>query len=87
MPSPTSSSHKGTKATASSPNKQTSRPPPQPAKRPANWVAKHDAFIREQAHNGEDAESIRILFEVEYPGVIVSKAWVLERMKATVVGR
>ncbi|KIW93147.1 uncharacterized protein Z519_05752 [Cladophialophora bantiana CBS 173.52] len=86
MPSPTSSSHRDTKAPASSPDKQTSRPPPQPAKRPANWVAQHDAFIREQARNGEDAESIRILFEVEYPGVIVSKAWVLERMKVIVVG-
>ncbi|KIW76650.1 hypothetical protein Z517_09094 [Fonsecaea pedrosoi CBS 271.37] len=55
----------------------------QPPKRPANWTPRHDAFIREQARNGEDAESIRILFEVEYPGVSVSKAWVVERIKVT----
>ncbi|OAG41285.1 hypothetical protein AYO21_04448 [Fonsecaea monophora] len=55
----------------------------QPPKRPAKWTPRHDAFIREQARNGEDAESIRILFEVEYPGVSVSKAWVVERIKVT----
>ncbi|OAL36736.1 hypothetical protein AYO20_04068 [Fonsecaea nubica] len=55
----------------------------QPPKRPADWTPRHDAFIREQARNGEDAESIRILFEVEYPGVSVSEAWVVERIKVT----
>ncbi|OAP54649.1 hypothetical protein AYL99_11097 [Fonsecaea erecta] len=57
-------------------------------KRPATWTAQHDAFVREQARNGEDAESIRILFEVEFPAVVgVSKAWVRERMGSVVVAR
>ncbi|OQV10266.1 hypothetical protein CLAIMM_14290 [Cladophialophora immunda] len=62
------------------PSSSSTHPPA--AKRPANWTPTHDAFIRDQARNGEDAESIRILFEVEYPGVNVSKAWVVERMGA-----
>ncbi|KAJ9613992.1 hypothetical protein H2200_002128 [Cladophialophora chaetospira] len=49
--------------------------------RPLNWTSQHDAFVREKARHGEDAESIRILFEVEFPGVSVSKAWIGERMK------
>ena len=54
----------------------------QAPKPPVTWTPKHDAFIREKARNGEDAESIHILFDVEFPAVGgVSRAWVRERME------
>jgi hypothetical protein len=53
--------------------------------RPANWQPGHDAFIRRLARNGEDANSILILFETEFPAIKVSRAWIAERMKASVM--
>jgi hypothetical protein len=60
-------------------SKQSSTSPK--SRHPSNWTTRHDAFVREKARHGEDAESIRILFEVEHPGMSVSKAWISERMK------
>ncbi|OCT48393.1 hypothetical protein CLCR_04479 [Cladophialophora carrionii] len=64
--------------TSSSSKKSSISPKPH---HPPDWTTKHDAFVREKARHGEDAESIRILFEVEYPGVKVTKAWISARMK------
>jgi hypothetical protein len=55
----------------------TSHPSP-----PKIWSTTHDAFVRDKAGDGEDAESIRIMFEVEFPGVKATKAWIQSRMRA-----
>lgn len=52
-----------------------------PSTKPANWLPEHDAFVRRHARNGEDPESILILFETEYPTVRMSKAWIVEVVK------
>ncbi|KEF55022.1 uncharacterized protein A1O9_08675 [Exophiala aquamarina CBS 119918] len=49
--------------------------------RPANWQPGHDAFVRRLARNGEDATSVLILFEAEFPAVKVFRAWIEARMK------
>ncbi|EXJ54418.1 hypothetical protein A1O7_09757 [Cladophialophora yegresii CBS 114405] len=71
-------------ATTSSSKKSSISPKPRHPP-PPNWAPKHDAFVREKARHGEDPESIRILFEVEFPGVNASKAWIGERMKGSKV--
>jgi glycine/D-amino acid oxidase-like deaminating enzyme len=50
--------------------------------RPTGWKAEHDTFVRGLARHGEDANSIVILFETEYPRIKISKAWIMETMKA-----
>lgn len=51
------------------------------AGKPKTWVSEHDAFIRRHAQNGEDATSIVILLETEYPRLRATKGWVQKRMK------
>ena len=50
--------------------------------RPASWTSTHDAFVKSLARNGEDARSILILLESEYPSLAgkVSEGWVRSRM-------
>lgn len=49
--------------------------------KPKAWASKHDAFVTFHAGNGEDAASIAILIEVEYPELgTVSETWVKSRM-------
>ncbi|KAK5944023.1 hypothetical protein PMZ80_003304 [Knufia obscura] len=47
--------------------------PEQPASQtpdlPRGWKDKHTRFIRDLAKENEDAASIKILFETEFPGV------------------
>ncbi|KAG9778286.1 hypothetical protein KCU88_g4308, partial [Aureobasidium melanogenum] len=50
-------------------------------RQPKSWLPEHDAFIRRHARNGEDATSISILFETEFPGVRVTRDWIGTRMK------
>jgi hypothetical protein len=82
MPSPNISKNPlSSHSTSTSAKSNQPSSPSAPAKQPQNWTSKYDAYIREKARHGEDAESIRILFEVEYPSVGVSKAWIAETMK------
>jgi hypothetical protein len=46
------------------------------------WNSQHTAFVVNQARNGEDANSILILFETEYPNVKVDLAWIRSLMRA-----
>ncbi len=52
------------------------------------WLPHHDAFVRRHARNGEDARTIVILFETEFPDVDLGvpgsgtkEGWIRERMK------
>ncbi|KIX04235.1 uncharacterized protein Z518_07789 [Rhinocladiella mackenziei CBS 650.93] len=49
--------------------------------KPKNWRPEHDDFIRQHARNGEDAMSILILFETEFPNVMLTHEWIAERVK------
>jgi hypothetical protein len=48
---------------------------------PKGWTSTHDACIRRHIRNGEDALSILILFETEFPAVRVNEAWVRQRLR------
>ncbi|EXJ81625.1 hypothetical protein A1O1_07690 [Capronia coronata CBS 617.96] len=67
----------GSSSTRPNPNPN----PSIPLVRPKPWLPEHDAFIRRHARNGEDATTIAILLETEYPGVRASKGWIEQRMK------
>ncbi|KAI9732615.1 MAG: hypothetical protein M1834_003951 [Cirrosporium novae-zelandiae] len=49
---------------------------------PIGWTPTHDAFIKDLYLKGEDAESIRILLEAEFPAMRgrISKIWIRERV-------
>jgi len=49
--------------------------------KPAGWAAEHDIFVRRHAKNGEDASSITILLETEYPRVAVTNAWIKRKVE------
>jgi hypothetical protein len=58
-------------------------PPPaaNPATKPAAWTADHDAFVCACAANNEDAKTILLLLEAEFPALKgASEAWVKGRM-------
>lgn len=40
------------------------------SKLPKGWTPTHTAFVKDLARNGEDAGSILILFEAEFPRVV-----------------
>jgi hypothetical protein len=74
----------------SSPSRNTDTTPPaataaSTARR--GWLPAHDAFVRRHGRNGEDADTIVILFETEFPDVALGagpaakKGWIRERMK------
>ncbi|MCJ1350870.1 MAG: hypothetical protein MMC33_000851 [Icmadophila ericetorum] len=50
--------------------------------RPAGWTSTHDAFVKQCAKNNEDANTIVILLETEYPSLAgqVGTGWVRSRM-------
>ncbi|MCJ1481668.1 hypothetical protein MMC06_001827 [Schaereria dolodes] len=55
-----------------------------PSTAPPGWSSHHDVFVRSLASKGEDAETIVILLEAEYPDLVgkVSEGWVGERVGA-----
>ena len=50
--------------------------------KPMGWLPVHDAFVKDLAKKGEDAKSITILLETEYPSLVgkVGLEWVRNRM-------
>jgi len=57
--------------------------PPTSPQKPNGWTTEHDAFVQRNVQNGEDARCIKILFETEYPGVVVSQDWVEKKVRET----
>jgi hypothetical protein len=55
-------------------------PSPNAPQKPTGWSTKHDDFISRHARNGEDATSIAILCEVEFPKVKCQMEWVKRRL-------
>ena len=52
--------------------------------RPPGWTSAHDDFVRSLAKNGEDARTVTILLETEFPALLgkVDMAWVKGRMES-----
>ena len=51
------------------------------SQKPKSWASTHDTFVAFHARNGEDAASIAILLEAEFPTLApVSEVWVRSRM-------
>ena len=50
--------------------------------KPAGWLPVHDTFVKDLAQKGEDARSITILIETEYPGLQgrVAVEWIKTKM-------
>jgi len=50
--------------------------------KPTGWLPVHDAFVKDLTKKGEDAKSVTILLETEYPLLQgkVGMEWVRKRM-------
>ena len=59
----------------------TSKPTSASPTRPNGWSSEHEDFVRRCVRNGEDPESVRILFETEYPKLVVERAWIMKRCR------
>lgn len=53
------------------------------AREPTSWLPTHDSFVRSSAKEGEDAKTILILLETEFPTLQgkVYEEWVKGRME------
>ncbi|MCJ1473153.1 hypothetical protein MMC13_001804 [Lambiella insularis] len=53
------------------------------ATEPTSWLSIHDSFVRSSAEEGEDAKTILILLETEFPTLQgkVNEEWVKGRME------
>ena len=53
--------------------------PSKPALPPRGWASEHDSFVRRCVRNGEDPKSVQILFETEYPKIVVNHEWIARK--------
>lgn len=50
--------------------------------KPSGWLPVHDVFVKDLAKKGEDAKSVMILLETEFPSLQgkVGMEWLRKRM-------